>query len=1237
VTTRASCLEKLAKLYFYRYQVLAQTVLTDRRGPVFQWTSRTLDFVATEIGSPMWVASHDVQDAALQKFGKTLPLELRQRLMELGWSEDPSFAGENDAEQIPISSLPSLQHQEAHAEKGSSPSRPALARRSSTGSAGSFSGRKRKAVFAPVLVGVGSEQATLLLKEANGVVGSISLEVVRLLQRDDAAAFLRPLAEDLSTSYPTALARLNALATSATPAFAYSALNALTGHLKLVLRSTPMFPGYSAALSTIAALVPNVSEISLRDIRKNKTEAILLPASIHEDEGGFKLHGPWRDGLLDIQTAQLLLLNELLKANPRDAYLVKKMLSNLQIQASIAHVPFARAWLIVVTTLFGYVNRNYNDRAELRHFLVNISVILKQHGTSHLLVAAHAMRVFMLCAARFRRVFATMGFSTIMRSVYETYASGNAVVRDCIQYAVRSFYRIHQDAFVYHTCVVIAEGAFDPAAVHDLLVSLSVPNSTSSGVPSGIRGLNDKEEIEAIAQMLSGPELSIAEIGTGRAERQAAKLASLDLDSNLFHRENIVRLFITVIAANPSTVRGANFLRLFAGLVPQIRDPPSVELVREGVEALGGVILRGRVGDDAAMLVFHPDSGETGGDWTRARSGYVSLVESFAHAGGQLGASATKTTLEIVVDLLRKQPEAVGPAASGILRELAKTHLAGTKPINFLRDIAPLFRMFIAVVDFSGVLDSITLLIRQASFELDEDTTKVIVIDYVGPAVRFLASASEEAMAFILPLRSSIARLLASAVFLRGDALGALERHPPNASLLASLVLPLALLVEPPAEADRDAVYSALWIRLLHYVLQAARGQAAVRTATSSRANAAGSVLTLQIIKIIILRAPSAISHTRGLWSYLASHILNVVSEGDGRFFEPGPIQPAPRVVDWMMWSLFELVCLHNSPLMIPLRLRIQTSLHAIQQAASRSRPSTPGGGARTSTSPQMISGRPRLSSVRSPSFAFHARSASSSASPEVMAHRRLPSSSSGPTGLTPTPEQQGHARMPSASGQSQFLSPLVGLARSPSNAARPSFADLSARRASRPVFDAFPSPSPGMRFRFPSSAPARALPMGEKGAGGTIVHLLGAPSQVLSATSSAFPTLARRPSLAGEAIRELRVDHDELADGARRAIRVCSIMFGFEFGREDQEDQDEPIKMWSLHDALVSRRVREAARQQSNKTQIRARVRVVMAVTDGRNSMSYRIRPGCLSKKNSATSSTQRSTRSPISTLLST
>jgi hypothetical protein len=1124
---------------------------------VFHWSSNTLDFVTTEIGSPFWVPPQDVQDVALKKFGKTLPLELRQRLLELGWSEDAGIAENDDAEQVPVSALPSLQRQENATDKGLSPMR-TLVRKESSGSAGSMSSKKRKAVFAPMLFALGHEQAIMLVPEIDGMINALSREVVHVMQRDDPVHFLRPILDELSVDTSLALAHLNAVAVSATPGFAYAALNALTGYLKSILRSNPGFTSYSGVLSAITTLVPNVSEMSLRDIRKNKTEAVLLPASIHEEEGGFKLHAPWRDNQLDVQTAQLLLLIEILKANTREVYLVKKMLSNLQIQGSIAHLPFARAWLLLIATLFGYVNRNYNDRAELRHFLVNVAAILKQHGTKDILITAHAIRVLMLCATRFRRVFASMGFGTIMRSVYETYAAGNTAVRDCIEYAGRTFYRIHQDVFVYQSCVVIAEGEFRAAAVYDLLAALSAPNSVSSGVASGIRGLNDKQEIEALAQMLSGPEIALSEIGTDRAERQAAKLASLDLDSNHFPRENIVRLFITVIAANPSTPRAANFIRLFAGIVPHIRDPLSRDLLREGVEVLGGLIVRGRTGDEAAISTYHPGSEDGPADWTRARREYVFLVESFARAGGQLGAQATKTTLEIVLDLLRKQPEAVGSAASSILGELAKTHLASTRPVHFLRDIAPLFRMFIAVVDFSRVLDSITSLIRREKFDLDADITEVIVDSYVEPAVRFLASASEDAMVFIVPLRSSVVRLLAATVFLQGDALGALERHPPNASLLASLVLPIVLMLESPAEADREALCSAVWIRLLHYVLLPSRRQRASRTAVSPQATAASAVLTLQIVKVIALRAPDTIDRTKGLWPYIASHLLSSISDGDGRFMDSSPFQSAPRVVDWMMWSLFELLSLHNSPLMISVRLRIQTSLVAIQQAACRSRPSTPGERPRASTSPQMVSGRARLPSARSPSMAAHARN-TSSASPEVFTHARVSSASAGLS-----PEPAGHSRMPS-----QHLTPLLGHARTPSFAARPSFADLSARRASRPVFDAFPTPTPGLRFRFPSSAPVRSLTVNEKGGGGgAIVHLLGAPSQVLSATSSAFPTLTPRPSFAEEALRELRINCDTLAEGARRAVRVCMMVFGYD---SEMEEDEEPVRIWTLHDALVS------------------------------------------------------------------
>ncbi|WRT65602.1 uncharacterized protein IL334_002547 [Kwoniella shivajii] len=1271
---RNHALSKIAMLFGWRFQVLAQRILTDRRGPIFQFTSKTLEFVATEIGSPDWVPSQDLQDAALQKFGRTLPLELRQRLMELGWSEDESLQAKSDWEQVPVSSLPALQYQQEgmNVERTPSPMR-SLTRRGSSGSGNSFTSKRRKAVFSPTLLSVINQQACTLAGEIDGSISTTSQELVKLLQRDDPTGLLRPIAEGFVDDFVGSLARLNSIITTLTPGFAYAALNALVGHVKTILRNNPHFEHHALALATISRLVPGTSEISLRDIRKNKAEHVLLPASIHEDEGGFKVHAPWRDGQINIQTSQLLILTEALRANPREVYLFKKMLSNLQIGDSIPHLPFARAWLILVSTLFSAVNRNYNDRAELRHFLTNVGNILRIHGQKDILVAAHAMRVFMLCAARFRRLFTSMGFSTIMRPVYDTYAGGNTALRDCIEYASRGFYRIHQDSFVHQTCVVISEGEYDASAVYSLLESLSRGNTDLSGVPSGIKDLNNQEEIEALVQMLSGPEIAFSEIGQGPTEKQASKQVSITLEDTIFPKENIIKLFVTVIAANPATIRAANFLRLLASLVPHIKDPKNQDLLREGVEALGSVIQKGKTGDEAAMLAFHPGSEETTSDWVSARREYVFLVESFARSGGQLGASATKRTLDMVLDLLRKQPESVGPAASSIVTSLAKTHLSSSRPTPFLRDIAPLFRMFIAVVDFSGVLDSITALIKRSSFDLDTEITSIIVDNYVEPAVRMLASASEESMAFIVPLRSSAVRLLSAAVFLNGDALGALERHPPGASLLASLVLPLCLLLETPQEVDREAVYSSLWIRLLHYILKP-RDRQKTKTATNVTTNqviAATAVLTIQIIKIIIIRATESISSVKGLWTYISSYLLRVIEDGDALFAESAIVTPNPRIVDWMMWSLFELLSLHKNPLMIHIRSKIQSSLLTIHKEVERSNPPSPGlsynygHSSKMSTSMSMslsVSNPPqlpfntasllgrarRISSARTPSAGYHSR-LPSSAFPDISnlnlssnanansgqhhAHSRAPSHNiNNSNQLTPEFKSGTHSRMPSQ-GQ-QFLTPFMntppsgksGHGRMPSQSslsapgsgtgsrsgsggyARPSFAALSARRASKPVFDVFQD-GVGMNYRFPSSAGIRNLNnnnnnhINEKSSNtGAIVHLLSTPNQVLSATSIGFPTISPTspssttgfgsfaPPGAGArngeiALRKIRIKNEKLSEMTRKAVRTVKLINGYDVDTDDDlfghghgngngngsgDDEDEDgIKNWNVLDAL--------------------------------------------------------------------
>jgi len=329
--------------------------------------------------------------------------------MELGWSGEESLTDNTGWHGIPLTSIPSLHCQNALPSEKARTAQ-TLRRSTSSGSDGSTHSRRGRAVFPPLLL-------NLIYDQANHPVSQVSEEVIKIFQRDDPAMFLRPFTDGLRADFTASLAKLNAVAVSVTPAFAYCALNAIVGYLKTVLRNDPNPSYYAAALATCSHLIPSVSSISLRDIRKHKAENVLLPASIHEDEGGFKLHQPWRDGLLEVQTAQLLILTEILRSNPRDVYLVKKMLSNLSIQGSISYIPFARAWLNLINQLFRTLSRNYNDRAELRHFLSNITIILEQHGTHDILVASHALHVFMLCSARFRRMFASMGFNTVVRSV----------------------------------------------------------------------------------------------------------------------------------------------------------------------------------------------------------------------------------------------------------------------------------------------------------------------------------------------------------------------------------------------------------------------------------------------------------------------------------------------------------------------------------------------------------------------------------------------------------------------------------------------------------------------------------------------------------------------------------------------------------------------------------------------------------------------------------------------------
>jgi hypothetical protein len=714
--------------------------------------------------------------------------------------------------------------------------------------------------------------------------------------------------------------------------------------------------------------------------------------------------------------------------------------------------------------------------------------------------------------------------------------------------------------FVYQVCLALADDPFDPAAAYKLLESLSIPNGPAAGIPSGIRGLNEKHEMDALVQMLSGgAELSLKEIGSSAEERRAEKAATLNLGPVVFPRDNIIRLLVTVIAVNSASPRAIKLLKLFASLVPHMDDQKSKDLLPDGVDAIGRFIHREKMGDDQYMHRLLPGEETAPPDWTTASREYVMLVDAAVKNGCGLSTHATRRLLDIVLVLLQSNAGPISAVASSVLGSLTNVHLVGRNPADLLRDIAPTYRQSLATVDFSGVLGSITDLIHRSNYMLPTHAAALIVHEYVAPVIRMLAFASEENMAFLIPVRNAAVELVAAAVFLPGsEALDVLESVSSSPGLLASVILPLVLLLDKPKEVNRDEAHRNFWIRILRTVLTPMnRAVRVVKSSDTPLALSSMSVLSLQVLKVIVLRAPECISSIPGLWTYLSIELLKTVSDGNGRFYHS--VMEQPRVVDWMMWSLFELLVLHRTPLHIDCRLQIQTVLAKMASGdddRAGSRPSSMASDHIPRMPTLNIGHTPSRSLsglVRRPSARTRTISATSPTVTNASSDLATPIKGHGPRldlsvqGLTPL----GHKRSISATSPS-IASPL-----------RPSFADLSVRRASRPTFDVFPD-SPRAN-RFPSSSPARALQVHGQAEKSAIVHLLGPATHLVSTTSAGVAVNVGLRDPRRSALRDVRVANRELATAARRAAATVMAVYGY-----STEGEEPMLQVWSVSDALV-------------------------------------------------------------------
>lgn len=446
-TIRLRAMNRLTTLFSWRFQILSQDYIPDRtRRRPFRIARRPIAFVASDVGSSFYTPRERPDETKLQ-IGASLPPELRKRVLELGWaaSQGEDTTNTQKWEQAPISLLPLSEldalgsgtpNSAGRSDDGSGDEGPrtsnGLLRRKSSAS-NSITGIKKRAIFVPSLLAMFPVVADMI-QSSDIAVSAAARDLILTLMRDDPSLLARPILEDISDSMKDTAHSLTTLQTflhardTLPPALAHHIFNHLAGYLKMVVRQTGADSGlgFSLCLPVMAELAPQVGDFSLRELRRNKLEGLILPSftpmpTAALDRGTSALLPVGTVHTVMTRTAQTILLFQLLRQSPKDVNGVRESYAQLPIltigegtgvrpQTLSDFVPskvrvirskpeqelyrlassLDRSYLLLVTQIFKCLNRHLSDRTELAKFMDGINGILLSRGDD-VGVVSHAL------------------------------------------------------------------------------------------------------------------------------------------------------------------------------------------------------------------------------------------------------------------------------------------------------------------------------------------------------------------------------------------------------------------------------------------------------------------------------------------------------------------------------------------------------------------------------------------------------------------------------------------------------------------------------------------------------------------------------------------------------------------------------------------------------------------------------------------------------------------------------
>ncbi|RCI07278.1 hypothetical protein CU098_013976 [Rhizopus stolonifer] len=355
---RLTVIQKHSSLEAFRFNVLSQEYIpiSSRRRP-FRGDGGAFStpFVPTDLGSNQFTLDEPRWMAKL-KNASNFPIELKRQIQELGWDDDDN-GEEHEALKkvlIPLALLPSLFLEEEE-ERLNEDENPTTPHKKSIDISKIIARRKRATTIHSFTISFLS-MVDLLNDDFGGAANALR-ELLEHYLRDDPALFSRAFINDLGKfkidRHRDMLTRVRSLISiqhKLPPGFTHILLNYLAGMLKWLVRENK--PDGLVLMTLIhpilAELILSTNDLSIRDLRKNKIEHLLVstgrfwftheqpanlfPRYMSDTKSTFQILDippeVFSVGMLRISHIQFL-TNYLIRY-PREVYAVKKTLQDYE-------------------------------------------------------------------------------------------------------------------------------------------------------------------------------------------------------------------------------------------------------------------------------------------------------------------------------------------------------------------------------------------------------------------------------------------------------------------------------------------------------------------------------------------------------------------------------------------------------------------------------------------------------------------------------------------------------------------------------------------------------------------------------------------------------------------------------------------------------------------------------------------------------------------------------------------